>query len=621
MNTYLGQKGYTINKNELTMDQQCFIRDNLTIRPFTHGAPVNGLKTFPAYRESDKKYYVPRYFGEEHFGPPKQIKILPGTDINLTFNGTLRDYQKPVVDKYLAHVNSSETSGGLLELYCAWGKTSASLCILSQLKKKTIVIVHKEFLLNQWVERINQFLPGARIGRIQGQIIDIEDKDIVLCMLQSLSMKDYPPSLFDSFGFTIIDEVHHISSETFSNALFKLVTKYMLGLSATMDRKDGTTKVFKMFLGKVVHKAVREGEHSVEVRSITYETTDPEFNEEIMDYRGKPQISSMISKLCSYSKRTEFVIRVLMDFIMTDKTAYNEHKLDMDKQVPNCEKCGQNRNYLVKNTCCNKVKYCLPCLNEHIVWCKFNPVEIVADDGTKKSITRTPKCWSCNKRLKMAQNYIENPFVKPMSDRQTIILSHNLNVLEYIYTKMVCKNLASVGYYVGGMSKDELAKSEKQQVILATFSMAAEALDIPTLNAEFLITPKTDIEQAVGRILRAKHATSSPVIYDINDTHGVFVNQREKRYAYYRKNNYAILHANSGDYCAHAGDISGFKYETIYGKKKLGGIAKKPTGGRMKIRNSSESSIAENTESGSSDEEVVEIKKKPVCFLKLNKSK
>lgn len=109
--------------------------------------------------------------------------------------------------------------------------------------------------MNQWIERIQQFLPGARIGKIQGQIIDIDNKDIVLCMLQSLVLKDYPSSIFDSFGLTIIDEVHHISSETFSNALFKVVTKYMLGLSATMNRKDGTTKVFKMFLGPVVHKA------------------------------------------------------------------------------------------------------------------------------------------------------------------------------------------------------------------------------------------------------------------------------------------------------------------------------------------------------------------------------
>ena len=63
---------------------------------------------------------------------------------------------------------------------------------------------------------------------------------------------------FDEFGLTIIDEVHHISSQSFSNSLFKLVTKHMLGLSATMNRKDGTTDVFKMFLGEVIHKAERK---------------------------------------------------------------------------------------------------------------------------------------------------------------------------------------------------------------------------------------------------------------------------------------------------------------------------------------------------------------------------
>ena len=182
----------------------------------------------------------------------------------------------------------------MLELYCAWGKTSASLNIITQLKKKTIVIVHKEFLMNQWIERIQQFLPAARVGKIQGPVIDIDDKDIVIAMLQSLSMKDYPSSVFDSFGFTIIDEVHHISSEVFSNSLFKLVTKYMLGLSATMNRKDGTTPVFKMFLGDVIYKSKRDNDRAVTVRAIEYYVDDDYFNEVKLDYRGKPQYSSMI---------------------------------------------------------------------------------------------------------------------------------------------------------------------------------------------------------------------------------------------------------------------------------------------------------------------------------------
>jgi superfamily II DNA or RNA helicase len=71
--------------------------------------------------------------------------------------------------------------------------------------------------------------------------------------------------------------------------------------------------------------------------------------------------------------------------------------------------------------------------------------------------------------------------------------------------------------------------------------MASEGLDIPTLNAEFLITPKTDVVQSVGRILRAKHATTKPVIYDFIDTHETFRRQWLKRRAFYRKQKYQIV--------------------------------------------------------------------------------
>jgi hypothetical protein len=224
LSTYLGPKGYTIPKSELTESQIKFIKDTLTIKPYTPGISLASTASFPAYRESTQKIYVPRFFGSEHFGPPKQFKIPEGDDIDVPFVGSLRDYQQEVVQAY---VNVSEKcSGGLATLGCGMGKTVIGLNIVSVMKKKTLIIVHKEFLLNQWVERIQQYLPSARVGRIQGQVIDIEDKDIVIGMLQSLSMKDYPDSLFSSFGLLLIDEVHHIGSEVFSCSLFKIVTKY-----------------------------------------------------------------------------------------------------------------------------------------------------------------------------------------------------------------------------------------------------------------------------------------------------------------------------------------------------------------------------------------------------------
>jgi superfamily II DNA or RNA helicase len=451
INTYLGQKGYTILKNELTVEQEKQIRNDLTIKPCTPGAPsTNDQKSFPAYRESGNKMYVPHYYGIDNYGIPKDYKISDGTNINLTFNGTLREVQETVVTSYLNHVNKAKYGGGLLELPCAFGKTILSLNIISRIQKKTFIIVHKEFLMNQWIERIQQFLPNARVGKIQGQIIDIDDKDIVIGMLQSLSMKTYPSSLFESFGLTIIDEVHHISSEVFSNTLFKLVTKYMLGLSATMNRKDGTTHVFKMFLGNVIYKGERDEERDVTVRAIEYKVNDDEFNETKLDFRGKPAYSSMISKLCEYNRRSEFILKVIGDML------------------------------------------------------------------------------------------VEN------SKQQIMILAHNKNVLKYLHDAIKHRNIATVGYYIGGMKEMALKETELKQIVIATYSMAAEALDIKTLTTLIMVTPKTDIQQSVGRILREKH--SNPVVVDIIDSHDLFKNQWRKRKTFYKKENYKIIYTTSVEY-------------------------------------------------------------------------
>ena len=239
------------------------------------------------YIENLLKILFTRNFGIEHFGVPDEIKIKNGDDINLRFNGDMRDYQKNIVNVYLNSIQDGN-SGGLLEVPCGRGKTVIALNIISMLKKKTLIIVHKSFLLNQWIERIETFLPDARVGKIQGQIVDIKDKDIVIGMLQSLSMKDYHKDDFNSFGLTVVDECHHIGAEVFIRSLFKIVTPYTLGLSATMNRKDGLSYLFKMFLGEVIYKEKREGTDNVIVRGIQYNNDDEEYSEVKFDYRGNP---------------------------------------------------------------------------------------------------------------------------------------------------------------------------------------------------------------------------------------------------------------------------------------------------------------------------------------------
>ena len=109
------------------------------------------------------------------------------------------------------------------------------------------------------------------------------------------------------------------------------------------------------------------------------------------------------------------------------------------------------------------------------------------------------------------------------------------------------------------MKKDDLKISETKQVILATYQMAAEALDIKTLTSLILATQKTDIVQAVGRILREKH--KNPLVIDIVDVHNCFQNQFLKRKTFYNKENYKMIKTTNEEYINY--------YNTEYSEKNM----------------------------------------------------
>lgn len=455
--TFLTPRGYELMKDAMDIADLKETRKELTVSPAVPPTNPAPPKSFPIYRETKTRMIVPRHYGFENFGNPDVSTLSKGTTIHVPFHGSLRDYQHNIIDTYVNYVHDTknhgghEGGGGLISVGCGQGKTVMALNILSRLSKKTLVVVHKEFLLNQWIERIQQFLPTAKIGKIQGKIMDTEGKDIVLGMLQSISMKDYPLSVFSQFGLTIIDECHHIGAEVFCRSLFKMVTPYMLGLSATLKRKDGLSNVFKMFLGDVVYEMKRKVDHTlaeddrVLIRAIQYDTDNERFSRVELNYRGQLNYSVMIRKLCESTHRTEFILQVIYDLL------------------------------------------------------------------------------------------------KENTHHQIMVLAHNKSILKYIYKAIHSREWCSVGYYLGGMKEKDLKESESKRVVIATYAMAEEALDIKTLTTLVMATPKTDVEQAVGRILRGRHEHARPIVVDMVDIHDVFKNQWRKRQTYYKKNGYEIV--------------------------------------------------------------------------------
>ena len=121
-----------------------------------------------------------------------------------------------------------------------------------------------------------------------------------------------------------------------------------------------------------------------------------------------------------------------------------------------------------------------------------------------------------------------------------MVLSDRRNHLTTIYNIINRNKIASIGYYVGGMKQEDLKKSENNQILLGTYTMSSEGMDIPDLNSVVFASPKSDIIQSIGRILRKQHP-ETPIAWDIvDDGIQIFKNQYKKRQSYYKKMKYNI---------------------------------------------------------------------------------
>ncbi len=456
--TGLSSRGYWVIKDTLTVAEIDALKKETTMIPVVAGGMQMGPATdapveFPLWRETPSRLYLPKYFGLRRFGapPPAEVTLDPGDPVGaaLRFTGSLRDEQRRPLDAFLEAARDPARMGGILSLPCGFGKTVAALYAVAALGVRTLVVVHKDFLLNQWRDRILEFLPDASIGIVKAKKLDVEGRDIVIASLQSLSMKQYDPDVFKGIGFLIIDECHRVGTEVFSRALHKTNFRYSLGISATVDRKDGMTKAFIAFLGDVLFKGHRSKEERVLVVQHRFWHESMLYHrEETIGAIGRPNVSRMINNIAAFGPRTAAIV-----------------------------------------------------------------------DAVERMVRRQP-------------------------GRKVLVLSDRKAQLTDVRAGLEALSPpVTAGFYWGGMKPAALAETEAtKQVMLATFSYAAEGMDVPSLDTLVLASPKSDIEQSVGRILRTKAGdrTRTPLVYDFVDEFSLFERQGLKRAAFYRKFKYRI---------------------------------------------------------------------------------
>ena len=334
----------------------------------------------------------------------------------------------------------------VIEAPTGFGKTVCAMDIIAKIGMKTLVVVTKEDIRDQWRNAAQMVLglsdaKGGGIGYIQGDTCQIAGNGLVIALIQSLAKEArYNESLFKEFGLVIWDEVHRVGADFFSQSAYRVPAAIRLGLSATPDRKDGRDEVIRAHIG------------DIRVRAHTLPLT--------------PRV---------IARRTPW-------------------KLPMTRQggkvipLPHSPgKCG------------------------HV-------------------ISMLSKSFERNKMIAL---FVGQAFKK---GRNILVQSDRKEHLEELASMISSSGVppAEIGFYIGGLTEKQRDAAKGKSVIMATYAMTAEATDIPWLDTLVMATPKSDVRQIVGRILRQYEGKKDPVVFDmIDSSSNVFAGYWNSRRTWY----------------------------------------------------------------------------------------
>lgn len=386
------------------------------------------LAQYREHPEADK-LYVPRALvaqsGVEVEGDWEPL----GAESRLT---EPREGQADAINTYLAALGNEQPYGGILQAVTGAGKTVMALDIACRLNLKTLIVVPRSSLVEQWRQQILRWTDceESDIGLIQGQTRQYRGKKFTIAMIHTLAQQyeRYERTIFHEFGTVIFDECHVVGAETFSQVAPLFRCQYRVGLSATPRRQDGMDNVFYWHIGPIVSRFTKL-QAKPRVRVFNYRGADTTHSGCV--WGGNLNLGRYLNRIGRSYPRLQLVAKIV-------KT--------LDEK-----------------------------------------------------------------------------------NHEILVLSDRIHQLRSLRHELVTKhgvNDADIGFLIGG--RKELHK----RIILGTYGSAGMGVDIPRLTALVLASPRADIEQAVGRVLRQ----GTPIIVDIVDMASTIMEGWHRaRCKYYRR--------------------------------------------------------------------------------------
>lgn len=267
---------------------------------------INDQALFKIY--GDNLYTIPVRYDY------KKAPVLQSTIDHLVHGITV--VSKGVGDYYGFEIDGNKRF--ILGDFTVTHNTVLSLKMISNSSKKTLIVVNKIELMKQWEKEILKwFGDDIKIGIIQGSKFEYKGYDIVIGMLQTISIKQtLTPEDFNWVDACYIDECHNISSEVFSNIMFKIRPRYLFGLTATIERKDKLEKIIKWYMGDILYdgraKALKQ---STQVHCFKYRG-ESSIEKHLRD--GTAAVATMITNIAKDKERNDNIVKILKKLIDED---------------------------------------------------------------------------------------------------------------------------------------------------------------------------------------------------------------------------------------------------------------------------------------------------------------
>lgn len=273
----------------------------------------------------EDRLHVVRGLAHEIFEPRSTTtvdEISDGRQIpeEVEFSGRLRPEQERVVGEFLEHMAKMKSGGGALGMITAdpgSGKTLMFIALLLlHIRKSALIVVKGRKIVQQWCRRLMDFgVPAESVGIVMGGKTVVAGRHVVVASVDTIVSRgaEFPRSLWQRFGVVCFDEAHHITAQTFVSTYLRVAhARYVVGLTGTPDRKDGTTSQMRWFVGPGVASMENQTPTEVRIAECTFGRTRPAL---LPGKCGDFNTAKMISDLGADQARARWISRIVSGLV------------------------------------------------------------------------------------------------------------------------------------------------------------------------------------------------------------------------------------------------------------------------------------------------------------------